>query len=93
MGQEPTSAGAAISVYSITSSARARSIGRHIEAKRLGGPQVDDKFKSGRAVDRYVCRSRAVENTTDAASGPPVCVGYAVAVADQAAGRRQRPSR
>ena len=24
----------------------------HVEAERLGGPEVDDKFKFGRAVDR-----------------------------------------
>ena len=34
--------------YSITSSARASSVGGTVEAERLGGLEVDDKFKLGR---------------------------------------------
>ena len=38
--------------HSITSSARASSVGGTVEAERLGGLQVDDQLEFGRLLDR-----------------------------------------
>ena len=37
-------------LYSITSSAIASSAGRHVEAERLGGLEIDHQFKLGRSA-------------------------------------------
>ena len=40
--------------HSITSSARASSVGGTVEAERLGGGQADDEIELGRLLDRQV---------------------------------------
>ena len=40
--------------YSITSSARASSVGGTVEAERLGGFEIDDQLEFGRLLDRQV---------------------------------------
>jgi hypothetical protein len=37
----------------------------HVEAKRLGGGQIDDEIELGRLLDRYVGRLRAAQNLVD----------------------------
>ena len=51
--------------YSITSSARASSDGRHVEAEHPGGLGVDDQFELGRLHDRQVRRLCALEDAAD----------------------------
>ena len=51
--------------HSITSSARASSVGGTVEAKRLGGLEVDDQFELGRLHDREVGRVGTFENAAD----------------------------
>ena len=48
--------------HSITSSARASSDRRHVEAERLRGLEVDDQLELGRLHDRQVGRLLALEN-------------------------------
>ena len=48
--------------HSITSSARASSVGGTVEAKRLGGLEVDDELEFGRLHHRQVGRLGALED-------------------------------
>ena len=73
--------------HSITSSARASSVGGTVEAERLGGPEVDHQFELRGAVDRQVRGLGTLEDAAGIDADPSICIGYAVAVADQAAGR------
>ena len=61
--------------HSITSSARASSVGGTVEAERLGGLEVDDQFEFGRRLHRQVGRLLALEDAVDVAGGAPVLVG------------------
>ena len=51
--------------HSITSSARASSARRHVEAERLGDREIDDQLEFGRLLDRQVARLRAAQNLVD----------------------------
>ena len=69
--EEPSTASIAdIAPYSITSSARASSVGGTVEAERLGGPEVDRKLVLGRHLHREVGRFLASENAIDVARPP-----------------------
>ena len=58
-------------LHSITSSARASSVGGIVEAKRLGGRQIDDEVELGRLLDRNVGRFRPAQNLVDKLGGAP----------------------
>ena len=73
--------------HSITSSARASSVGGTVEAERLGGLEVDDQLELGGLLDRQVGGLLALENSAGVDAGLTVRVGDAAAVAHQAAGR------
>ena len=49
-------------LHSITSSARASSVGGTVEAERLGGLEVDDQLELGGLLDRQVGRLLALED-------------------------------
>ena len=51
--------------YSITSSARASNCGGTVEAKCLGGFQIDDQFELGRLLDRQIGGLFALEDAID----------------------------
>ena len=72
-------------LHSITSSARASSVGGMVEAERLGGLEVDDQLDLGGLLDRQVGGLLALENAARIVAGPAVRVGIAAAVAHQAA--------
>ena len=57
--------------HSITSSARASSVGGTVEAERLGGRQIDDEIELGRLLDREVGRLRPAQNLVDIVGGAP----------------------
>ena len=52
-------------LLSITSSARASSVGGIVDAERLGGLEIDDKLVPGRLLHRQVGRLGALENAID----------------------------
>ena len=85
-----------IAGYSITSSARARSVGRHRDAKRAGGLHIDHKFERGRLLHRHVGRLFALENAPRIDADQPVTLHIAGTVAheparfDEVAQRRDR---
>ena len=72
--------------YSITSSARASSDRRHVEAERLGGLEVDHQLVLGRRLHRQVGRLLALEDAVDVAGRAPVLVDEIRPIGDQAAG-------
>ena len=72
--------------HSITSSARASSVGGHVEAERLGGLEVDDQLVLGRRLHRQVGRLFAFQNAIDVAGRAPVLVDVISPIGDQAAG-------
>jgi hypothetical protein len=53
--------------HSITSSARASSVGGTVEAERLGGLEVDHQLVLGRRLHRQVGRLLALEDAIDVA--------------------------
>ena len=53
--------------YSITSSARASSVGGTVEAERLGSLEVDDQLVLGRRLHRQVGWLLALEDAVDVA--------------------------
>ena len=61
-------------LHSITSSARASSGRRHVEAERLGGLEVDHRFVLGRRLHRQIGRLLALEDAVDVAGGTPVLI-------------------
>ena len=71
--------------HSITSSARASSVGGTVEAERLGGLEVDHQFELGRRLHRQVGRLLALENAIDVAGRAPELVDPIRPVGDQAA--------
>ena len=74
-------------LHSITSSARASSDCRHVDAKCLGGLEIDHQFVLGRRLYRQVGWLLALEDAIDIASGAAVLVDKIRPVGDQAAGR------
>src|SRR5437588_3549217 len=64
---------------------------RDREAKRLRGLEVDDQFEFRRPFDRQVARVRPFENFVHEAAEPPVEVGQARRIGDQAAGNGELP--
>ena len=74
-----------IRCYSITSSARASTEGRHFKAERLGGLEVDHQFVLGRRLHRQVGRFLAPEDAIDVAGRAPVLVDDIRTVAGPAA--------
>ena len=54
-------------LYSITSSARASSVGGTVEAERLGGLEIDDQLVLGRRLHRQVGGLLALEDAIDIA--------------------------
>ena len=71
--------------HSITSSARASSGRRHVEAERLGGLEIDHQLVLGRRLHRQVGRLLAPEDTIDVAGRAAVLVEVVEAVGHQAA--------
>ena len=72
-------------LHSITSSARASSVGGTVEAERLGGLEIDDQFVLGRRLHRQVGRLLALEDAIDVAGGAPVLVDEIGPIGNQAA--------
>ena len=70
--------------HSITSSARASSVGGIVEAERLGGRQVDDQIELGRLLDREVGRLRPAQNLVDIVGGAPEQVREVRSIGHQA---------
>ena len=66
--------GHGIAVYSITSSARASSVGGTVEAERLGGLEVDHQLVLGRRLHRQVGWLLALEDAIDIACRAPELV-------------------
>ena len=58
--------------YSITSSARASSVG--VEAERFGGGQIDDEIELGRRLNGQVGGFLALEDAIDVTRSQPVLV-------------------
>ena len=75
--------------HSITSSARASSIGGTVEAERLGGLEVDDQFELGRLLHRQVPRLGALENLVNVASRTSIQVSHTRPVGDESTGRHK----
>ena len=59
----------------ITSSARSEDCCRHVEAERLGGLEIDDRFEFRRPFDRQVGRLGALQNLVHERRGAPEHVG------------------
>ena len=55
----------------MTSSARASSDVRHVEAERLGGLEIDHEFVLGRCLHRKVCGLLALEDAINIAGRAP----------------------
>ena len=72
--------------HSITSSARASSVGGTVEAERLGGLEIDHQFVLGRRLHRQVGGLLALEDAVDVAGRAPVLVDVIGPVGNQAAG-------
>ena len=79
--------------HSITSSARASSVGGTVEAERLGGLEVDHQLVLGRRLHRQVGRLLALEDAVDVAGRAPVLVDQIRPIGDQAAGGDERADR
>ena len=71
--------------HSITSSARASSVGGTVEPERLGGLEVDDERELGRLLDRQVGGLGALEDLVDIDGGALVHVLVARPIGHQAA--------
>src|SRR5262249_30517873 len=61
----------------------------HVEAERLGGFHVDDKFVFGRRLHWQVGRLLALEDTIDVGCRPPELVDGVRSIGDQAAGANE----
>ncbi len=80
-------------LHSITSSARASSVGGTVEAERLGGLEVDDQLVLGRRLHRQVGRLLALEDAVDVAGRSPVQIDQVGPIGHQAAGRDEEAIR
>ena len=58
-------------LYSITSSARASSVGGTVRPRSLGSPQINDELIFGRILHRQVSGLFAFENAIDVGGGAP----------------------
>ena len=72
-------------LHSITSSARASRVRRHVEAERLGGLEVDDQLELGRLLHRQVGRLLALEDAIDIAGCALVEIDIVDAIGCQSA--------
>ena len=72
--------------YSITSSARASSDGRHVDAERRGGFQIDDELELGRGLHRQVGRFLAVQDAVDVGGRASVQVDQVGPIRHEATG-------
>ena len=72
--------------YSITSSASASSVGRDVEAERLGGLEVDDEIELGGPYDGEVGGLLALENVSRIDAGLTIGIRIAGPVTEQATG-------
>ena len=61
-------------LHSITSSARASSVGGTVEAERLGGLEVDHQLVFGRRLHRQIGWLLALEDAVDVAGRVPILV-------------------
>jgi hypothetical protein len=61
--------------------------GRHRQAERLGGVEVDDKLEGRRLLDRQIGGLGALEDLSDVNAGLAIGSREARSIADQAAGR------
>ena len=75
-------------LHSITSSARASSGRRHVEAERLGGLEVDHQLVLGRRLHRQVGRLLALEDAIDVAGARAILIDPIGPIGDQAADSR-----
>ena len=64
-------------------------IERHLEAKHLGGREIDDEIELRGPLDRQVARPLTLENAGGVDANPVIAIGGAGAVAHQTAGRRE----
>ena len=71
--------------HSITSSARASTVGGTVEAERLGGLEIDHQLVLGRRLHRQVGRLLALEDAVDVAGRAPVLVDEIRSIGDQTA--------
>ena len=71
--------------HSITSSARASTRRRHVEAERLGGLEVDDQLEFGRRLHWQVGGLLALEDAIDVAGSQPELVDLIGSVGHQSA--------
>src|SRR5262245_7486174 len=60
---------------------------RHLQAERLGGPQVDRQFEFRRLLDWQVRGLRALQDLVCVEGSAPEQVGHACSIGDQAASR------
>src|SRR5262249_7116452 len=58
---------------------------RHIEAERLGSPEIDNELELGRLLDRDAACLRPAQDLVDQVTGPPKQVRQIGPVGDQAA--------
>ena len=56
-------------------------IERHLEAKHLGGREIDDEIELRGPLDRQVARSLTLENAGGVDANPAIAIGGAGAVA------------
>ena len=70
--------------YSITSSARASSVGGTLRPERLGGLEVDHQFEFGRGLHRQVSGLLAFKDAINVTSSLPVWINRVWPITDQA---------
>src|SRR5215470_5890299 len=58
---------------------------RHVEAKRLGGLEIDRQLKLGRGLDGKLARLRALEDSVDITGRAPIIIELVNSVGQQAA--------
>ena len=65
--------------------------GRHVDAQRLGGLEIDNQLEFGRLHHWKIGGLRTLENPTDIDAYLAICVGKIASVAHQATGRGELP--
>ena len=71
--------------YSITSSARASSVGGTVDAECLGSLEIDDQLEFGRKLHGKIRRRGALQSSIHVLGRVAVCIDDACSVTDQAA--------